>query len=139
MEDALFARISFCRLLVTLASTIESNIFGQTLEQWTELVNSLKKMLFVLGKSHSRFFGSWRKECETSTDRLIGLKRLFFNPKFLMTLKAQSSVKSQYDPHFDYFRKSDADCTEQFSRNPLDAINFFQNGNSRSAQKSPFW
>lgn len=115
-------------MLVSLASTIEKNIFDWTLDQWTELINSLKKMLFVIAKSHSQFFGDWRKECSSHVDQLIQLKRFFFEPKFLMTLKAQSSVKSQFDPHFDYFRRSDADCTEQFSRNPLDAVGFFQSG-----------
>ena len=125
-KDCVFARISFCKLLISFANKMNTNMYIQTINQWTEFINSIKKMIYIMKQSHSQYFGKWQQSCDLHINQLFNLKKFFFNSKLMMTLKSQSSVKSQYDPHFDYFRKSDMDCTEQFSRYPLDAFDFFE-------------
>ena len=127
-KDCIYSRISFCQQLVSFATNLKANIFQNTANQYNEQINVLKKFLFILSQSHTQYFHGWVLNSEIRINQLINLKKFFFNPKLLMTLKAQSSVKSQYNPYFDYFRKSDKNCIEQFSRNPLDAFEFFQNG-----------
>jgi len=127
-RDCIYARVTLCKLLIEFADLLKNNVYDQILSKWIELINSIKKMLFVIKKSHIQYFGDLQKSSEHCIDHLINLKKCFFNSNLLLTLKAQSSVKSQYNPYFDYFRKSDKDCTEQYSRNPVDGFEFFENG-----------
>ena len=125
-KDCINSRVSLCKSLVSFSRIISKNIFELTVVQYSELVNVLKKTFFVLTKSHEQFFGSRGSVSKEISSRLVQLKKVFFDRRFLMSLKGQTNVKSQYNPHFDYFTLSDADCTEQFSRHPLDAFDFFQ-------------
>lgn len=131
-KDCIWARVQLCKQLISFAKVIKENIFQFTLDQYKEKVNIIKKTLFICKRSHAQYFGD---RSPIRADFCLFLKQIFFNSHFLMTLKGQPNVKSQYDPHFDYFRRSDADAIEQFSRDPQDAFDFFQEGTSNKSSR----
>ena len=126
LKDSLVSRLQLVKDWILMFAHFAQNPFTMTSIEYSNKINGLKKQLFIIQKTHEKYFGAWGAKSIDYQSRLTALKRFFFNPKFGMTIMSQSSVKIHYDPYFNYLSGEKDVRPEQMSCDPMFAFQYLR-------------